>query len=486
MTKENSKGALVDGLLAHTASAAQKGDLRRLRQAITDAWNAKVHHSLATLPEFREHLAFLTARVADQGDEQLVLALAEMGRLYHAIRSTREWVRPLAAQLLSDGAPASFQHGDGDQRHHAAIAVVASGVPVEPGVLARAVVEEEKGEKARRVWIGALLARVPLSEFFERITRAILETPDMSGQSRSLGLQRILETLNNQFIQTDFEIDESLSDGFRHFVAKAFANDPRPQDYRKSAVAVEELVKTAIQLIRFRFRLGAEPEFYRAVALAERWLPKGGWIRLTGTSAGLKQLRRTLLEGLLLLLEQGKPDNELLKAHRALSPDKRFAQKELNESETSARNLSPELRKWLVSGGVKATITKSVELDETDDLSIAMAMIVADDLRHRTDASVDAMLNDIRFKAPIHFDTITNVVDLTQQLIDRVRFLADRRRLRLFGSPGEVVDFSPHAYRLPDDAPLTRRVEIQAPGVEKLGRSASRVIVPALVEAFDQ
>ena len=334
MTKEDSRGTLVEDLLDRTAKAVQEGDLRGLREVITDALKAKVHHGLVKLPEFREHLACLAAHVADQGDERVVFALAELGRLHSSIQSKREWVSKLATRLLSVGTPASFQHGDGDQRHHAAIAVVASGVPMDPDVLARAIVEEEKGEKARRVWIKALFERVPLggvplegvplSGVFKCMTRALTEAGSMSSQSRSHRLQRILEAFNDQFIRADIQIDESFCDGFRHFIAKAFTNVPRPQEYRTSIAAVEELVKTAILLIRFKFRLGAEPDFYRAVALAERWLPDGGWILLTGTSAGLKQLRRTLLEGLLLLLEQGKPDNELLEAHRVLSPNRKI------------------------------------------------------------------------------------------------------------------------------------------------------------------
>ena len=485
MMKEDPKDALIAGLLDRTAIAVQRGEIRDLREVVTDALKAKVHHGLASLPRFREHVSALAKHAAGQGGEQFVSALAELGRLHSSTRSKCEWAPALAAQLLSVGAPGSFQHGDGDQRHHAAVAVLASGVPVEPDVLAKAAAEEDKGEKARRVWIRALLERVPLSEAFMCLARATAEADGMSDQNRSYRLQRILEALNDQLIQADIQVDDGLCDGFRHFIATAFANVPRPQEFKTSATTVEELIKTAVQLIRFRFRLGAEPDFYRAVALAERWLPEGGWIRLTAASAGLKQLRRTLLEGLLLLLEQGKPDNELLEAHRALSPDKKFAQSELNKSEKSARNLPPELRRWLTSGGTKKVVTKPAELDEGDDLSIAMALIVSDGLRHRTGVSVDAMLEDIRFKAPIHADTITGVVDLTKQLIDRVSFLADRRQLRLFGSRGEIVEFSPHAYRLPDDAPLTRRVQIQSPGVEKCGRSASRVVVPALVEGLN-
>ena len=485
MTRDDAKRILIADLLQRTASAVGETDLGALRGVCTDALKAKVHHDLAKLPEFREHLEFLSEHVAGQGDEQLVLTLAELGRLHSSIRSNREWISDLAARLLAVGAPATFQYGDGDQRHHAAIAIVASGVSVRSDVLATAIVEEEKGEKARRVWAEALLENVALSEAFECITRALAKTNGMSGEARSLRLQRILDALNNQFTQADTRIDENLCSGFRSFVAKAFFHVPRPREYRTSAAAVEELVKASIHLIRLKFRLGADPEFYRAVALAERWLPDGGWMRLTGTSAGLKQLRRNLVEGLFLLLELGRPDDALLKAHRLLSPSRKLAQEELCRAEKSAHNLSPDLRRWLASGGTKKLMAKSVELDESDDLSIAMAMIVADNLRHRADAGIDTILDDIRFKAPLHFDTITGVVNLTRQLIDRVTFLADRRQLRLFGSPGEVVDFSPHAYRLPENKPLTRRVQIQSPGVEKRGRSASRVIVPALVDAAD-
>ena len=485
MRKDDSKRVLVADLLQRAARAAEEADLRALRGVCTDALNAKVHHDLAKLPEFRKHLSFLSEHIAGQGDEKNVLTLAELGRLHSSIRSNREWISALAARLLSVDAPASFQYGDGDQRHHAAVAVAVSGVPVDPGVLARAIVEEEKAEKARRVWVGALLEKAALSEVFECITRTLVEMDRMSGESRSLRLQRILEAFNDQFTQTNVQIDESFSSGFRNFVAKAFFNIPRPREYRQSTMAVEELVRVSIQLIRLKFRLGADPDFYRAVALSERWLPEGGWMRLTGTSAGMKQLRRNLLEGLLLLLELGKPDDALLEAHRGLSPGRKFAQEELCKAEKSANNLSADLRRWLASGGTRKMMAKSAELDETDDLSIAMAMIVADNLRHRADAGIDTILDDIRFKAPLHFDTITRVVDLARQLIDRVTFLADRRQLRLFGSPGEVVDFSPHAYRLPDNRPLTRRVQVQSPGVEKQGRSASRVIVPALVEAVD-
>ena len=156
----------------------------------------------------------------------------------------------------------------------------------------------------------------------------------------------------------------------------------------------------AQQLIRIKFPLGADPALYKAVANASIWLPDGGWRRLAGESTNLKNLRRTLVEGLVLLLEKGKHDLELLEAHRELSVNRKSSEMELIEAGKTARALQPEFRNWLISGGNDKPTPKSAELDETDDLSIAMAMIVAHRIRNQTESGLEDMLSDVRFKAP--------------------------------------------------------------------------------------
>ena len=484
MTAQGPKRVQTAQLLDRIEKTVSEVDVHGLRAVATDALKAKTHHDLSRLPEFRNQIASIaTSVLAKHDEERLVLMLAELGRLYSSLRSKRDWISVLAGQLLKKSMPKSFQYGDGDQRKHAAIAVLASGVPVRPNLLAKAVAEEDRGEKARRLWIRGLLARVPLSEAFRSMSEVIRDVGPPSADGRSLRLQSILGSLREELPASASGLDEDICAGFTEFVGGAFTGAFRPQEYKMAVPAVEELVNVSIQLIRFKFRLGAEPALYRAVAMAERWLPQGGWKRLTATSAGLKQLRRTLLEGLILLLEQGKPDKELLEVHGALSPTRDVAREERLESDKSARSLSPSFRRWLVSGGVDTPVAKAVELDENDDLSIAMVMILADDLSHRTNAGMDLLFDDIRFRVPVHYDTITSVVGLARELIERVNSLAEKRHLRLFGSPGEIVDYSPQAYRLPDGTSITRRVLIKSPGVEKKGRSASRVIVPALVNA---
>ena len=486
MSDQDSKGAQTAQLLSRIEKVVSEVDVYGMRAVITDALKAKAHYSLSRLPEFQKQMGFLVASIlVRQDEEQLVLVLAELGRLHRSLRSERDWISVQSGKLLEPGMPETFQYGDGDQRYHTAIAVLVSGVPANPDLLAKAVVEEDKGEKARRLWVSGLLARAPLSRVFRALSVVFGIVEHTSGDARSSRLQRVLRSLNDEIGSFASSVDEDICSGFAEFVEGAFSGISRPQEYKTASIAVEELITLSIQLIRSKFRLGAEPALYRAVTMAERWLPRGGWKRLTATSVGLTQLRRTLLEGLVLLLEQGRPDKELLEVHGALTPNKDLAREERLEMEKTTRGLSPELKQWLVSGGANTPTAKVAELDEIDDLSIAMAMILADDLSQRTNADMDTMLDDIRFNAPLHYETITGVVRLTRELIERVNSLAERRNLRLFGSPGEVVDYSPYAFRLPEGASIARRVQIKSPGVEKRGRAASRVVVPALVDPVE-
>ena len=480
MTTREDKKALVADLLRRMAVAAERGDTNSVTKCITEAWNANVLQMLASAPGCRECFESLTQCPEGIDEADAVLILADLGRLPAAVWSRGGWGAELANRLLAARVPKSFLYGDGKQRRRAASVVRASGARIDGSVMAHAAAAERHGEEARREWISALLNSERLSRVFELLGDA-LPYSNTVADARSDRIQRLLKAVEAELPDSDFDIDDEISEGLRHFIRQAHSQSKQAR-YGPAAAAAEALFRVATHLLRFKFRLGAEATFFLTISEVSRWLPDGGWQRLKGSSAVLKQLRGVLIEGLLLLLEQGRPDQDLLRAHASLCPNSVAAREELRVAENSARNVSSELRKWLVSGGGRVTKSSTSELDESDDLSIAMALIAADQLRKRalTDSNI---VNDLRFRAPVHVDAIVALFSNARDLTDRVIALAGRRQLRLFGSPGEVVEFSPHAYRLPDDSPLTRRVQIVSPGVEKSGRVASKVVVPALVAA---
>lgn len=478
MTSEHTKDVLVGELLLRMEALAERGDVLGVQQCITDAWNGNVLPKLASARSCQTSFETLTRCPATLAEDEMVLVLSDLGRLPESIWSSEGWGAGIANRLLSDRVPASFLHGDAKQRTRAAKVVRASGVRIDGAALARAAAEEKRGDEARREWTGELVRSERLSRVFEFLGTAVAETATVA-DARSDRVHRLLRALGSALARGDFDVDDDICDGMSHFIKHAHAC-PKEGNYKPSASAAEAMFDVARQLLRHKYRLGTEARFFATIAQVSRWLPGGGWRRLTRSSPGLHQLRRALIEGLLLLLEKGRPDGDLLVAHSLLCPTNEVAREELRRAEESARNVSPDLREWLVTGGATKAKASTSALDETDDLSIAMALIAADQLLSRALAD-SGIVNDLRFRAPVHVDTITALLTNARDLADRVTALAGRRQLRLFGSPGDVVEFSPHAYRLPDDTPLTRRVRIVAPGVEKSGRAASKVVVPALV-----
>lgn len=478
MTSEHTKDALVGDLLRRMAVSAEQGDILGLQQCITDAWNGNVLPKLADAPGCRQAFESLTRCPEQLTDSELALILADLGRLPESVWSSGGWGAGIVTRLLTDRIPGSFLYGDAKQRTRTAKVVQASGVPIGGVVLARAAAEEKRGEEARREWTSALVRREELSTVFELLGSAVAETETVA-DARSDRVHRLLRALGSALPSADIDVNDAICDGVSRFIRRAHAC-AKEGEYGPSARAAEAMFDVAILLLRYKYRLGAEAQFFLTVAQVSRWLPGGGWRRITRSSPGLKQLRRALIEGLLLLLEKGLPDPDMLEAHSQLCPSGEVARDELRRAERSARDVSPGLRAWLVTGGATKTKASSSVLDETDDLSIAMALIDADQLLSRALAD-SGIVNDLRFRAPVHVDTIVALLTNARDLAERVTGLAARRQLSLFGSRGDVVEFSPHAYRLPDDSPLTRRVQIVTPGVEKSGRAATKVVVPALV-----
>ena len=497
---DQSKQRLVADLLERNPAPC---DIRALREVASGAIKARAERALLFERTFRRRLESAVHRA--DADEDMVLTLAELGRLHQSPggKAEQDWLVCLAEGILSRRLPASFQFGDGDQRRHAAVAAEMVGqrkpTVVTAAVLAKAAWEEEKADNARAVWIRALLSQASITGLFVALAAAPANSGQEkeSGKNRSRRLRGLLQSVNHELPHARSADDSmaALCAAFADFVDGAFVGTGEPGDYPTAEAAVEELLHTAFQLLRCQFRLGTEAAFYNAFRLgteaafynalsgAGKWLPSGGWRRIVSQSESIRQLRTVLLDGLLLLLEQGKPDPDLLAAHLSLSPGKQAAEQERRAAARKSKQLSPALKNWLRTGGRESPIAETGEFGETDDLSAAMAMIVVSRLRQQTAGGIDAMLDDIRFKAPIHAGTIEDLLGLARDLAGRLDQLADRRQLRLFGEPGEVVDFSPYAYRLPEGAPAVRRVRVESPGVEKRGRSASKIVVPALVSA---
>lgn len=467
------KADKVSLLLDDIKQQSENGDLGGFGKTITKCLAPpKAIHEIAESEVFWQCLKSLLENVSADSDHTVALALAEIGRLSAALKSKRDRLGRLASDLLKRRTPSHFSHGDVDVATFAAKGWACSGHAVDLSIAARTVVHAD-APKPLVPWLELAFSADEASAVIEQLAIALVQhstSKRESAKSRSTRLQRLLKAMRS-VLDDQVELDEGVPAAMAELVAKAFHGAGRPAEYAPSTKAVEELMSLTRQIIRMDLRLLTEPAIYDSVRRATSWLPDGGWLRYTKSGVGAANLRKILLDGLVILLKQHNPNRALLESHQMLSSNRRAALEELRAVAEACREIPPDEREWLASGGEKTLAREEREIDESDDLAIAMALLAAEAL-----SRCELIANGARSD-----DVAGELVGRALEVRDRTLSVARRRNLRIFGEPGEVVKFSPSAHRLADPEGAPDNVCVVEPGVESDGQFGARIIVPALV-----
>ena len=474
MANSNDRG---DGperhLIERIQSAAANHDLGGFASAITECHVQKVIRKVAAAPTFWPSVRTIVESIDGEKDEAVLLGLAEVGRL-STLKTKDSPLSGIASDLLARGNPSSFALGrDGDKRYYAALGWRCSGRPVDPVVAARTATFEEKKEQARREWLQMLFSACSVADGIEHVTGALDEITQRddseSPSSRSSRLQRLVKAIREVLDPDMFALDANSVAAVTRFVEQAFFGLARPDQYGPAAKAVDELALLLLHLIRMDLQLLTEPATYNAIEGASRWLPDGGWLRLTGSSTPIKKLRRTLLQGLVILLKQHNPNQALLDCHRKLCRNSSDAGAELKATADAHPDIPADMRSWLSTAGKATFDVIETTVTDSDDQYIARALLSARALKR------------CAILATEHADASVNeLIERSRELENRVSLLANRRRLEAFGAIGETIRFRPHAHHLTQRNAAPDQVEVVAEGVERRA-GVSQVVVPAIV-----
>ena len=455
----------VEAFLERVELKVQSRDLEGFCATVSEAQTKKILSKLADTPRFMSGIETLLSSVDVCDEKATALAIAEIGRLHDSLGAKADFLRDVASGLLSQQMPPHFSFGNEKQRLYVAKGWRFSGHPLNMDVVAKTAVMEETSERVCRVWLRMLVSATTPSLTFDHIAKALreLSATRESGDRRSRRLRRLLRLLRMELDDDQVRTDAGIAVALQNLVVAGSSNVSRPKKYADAAKSVDELAALAVHLISKRIRLVGSPAIYDAVARASRWLPDGGWLRITRSSGQLRSLRATLIEGLVILVKQGVRPTDLLSAHRRLSVNADTARHELRQVAAGERDLSSDIRSWLQSAGSDRVPANLVQFSEGDDSAIAMALLAANAV------------------PPIEDSIATDAVDA---LLGRVSAVARRRGLSSFGVAGDIVEYSPHAHKLMGDK-SSSTVRVVEPGVEYKGTLASRVVVPAIVEPWN-
>lgn len=427
---------------------------------------------------------------SDVDPKQKLLALTVLARIGSRIKAERnELGRELAAALRTP-PPKLSELGDAEDRAYAAQTLKwASGDWVVP-YLARSIVEEETGEKARSELVQALFANASdLASTFDALRKPLAEwRPDTEapGDSVAKRLKRILSAVRREILQAEGPTGDDVGGVIEGLVSDAFRNVGQPTSPDASADVTAEVAMFLHDLVRTRFSLAAEGSTYGALRVPSRWFLEGRWPAEARKS--LEILSRDIEEAIALLAKQGITDQELLKSLSLVEGSREGALRITSRIADHMTGLPREIVEWLrrgrVTGRVRGTDLMAESSQLTADPALALLLIDSRRLAQMLDGPGQDLLNEVRVFEPNLETSTAALLNRAKALAEGIRALGSKRSLRMRGEPGEVVDYSPVEHEgVGGPIAGARRVRILRPLVERIRtNNIAEIVIKAAVE----
>ena len=445
------------------------------RAALTALITAKVLPKQADDPAVADGRAHLLAQVfaLDAAPEHRLLSIAECIRLGQVVK---RWAPEIAEQLrpaFAEELPSMQLLSDADDRLNLARACALMSSAWLPSYLAKAIAEEETGEKARAEMLAALLARSPdLAAALRQLAgafQALRPNTEEPGETAARRLARTLVALRSALLEVELEAGDEPGKALYEMLALPLSVLGKPQTEKVQLDLVREALLTVHDIVRTRISVVADPQMYSVVAYCRRLLGSTSWPK--GLTSPLERLITDVSEALILLGRQGQCDQTLLGQLDVLCSHPERARALARDLAKKHPELPEDVRDWLERGRIRAVRPASESAIEAAasnaDESIGLALQAARRARAMRDNLHEPLLANLEIYEPAMAPAARDLLDRIQTLAVQVEQTASLRALDLYGVPGEEIEMSPKFFTVLGGAPRQRMLVKQPAIVRK-------------------
>lgn len=461
------------------------------RAALTALITAKVLPKQADDPAVAAGRSHLLAQVfsLDAAPEHRLLSIAECIRLGQVVK---RWAPEIAEQLrpaFADELPSMQLLNEADDRLNLARACALMSTAWLPAYLARAIAEEETGEKARGEVMAALLARSPdLATALRQLAsafQALRPNTEEPGETVARRLARTLVAMRSALLEVELEAGDEPGKALYEMLALPLSALDKPQTEKVQLDLVREALLTVHDIVRTRISVVADPQMYSVVAYCRRLLGSTSWPKDLGNP--LERLITDVSEALILLGRQGQCDQTLLGQLDVLCSHPERARALARDLAKKHPELPEDVRDWLERGRIRVVRPASESAIEAAasnaDESIGLALQAARRARAMRDNLHESLLANLEIYEPTMVPAARDLLDRVQTLAVQVEQAASLRALDLYGVVGEEIDMSPKFFTVLGSAPRQRMMVKQPAIVRKRSDgSVGDVVAKGIVE----
>lgn len=461
------------------------------KQINTALISAKQIPKQADDPRFQHAWRRLCAWTADPSipDVERLIAIAEVLRISQVVKRLKAQLNVALAPAFSSELPMPSLLQDADDRLNLARACAVSDATWLPLYLARAIVEEEQGEKARVEFSAILIRRnTSLSALIATLATALNSTSpatETPGDTFGRRITRILTALRSTLADSELEVGEGLGTAIKALVEEPLKRVGMPREEKVVIELTQEVILFLHDIVRSRFSVASDTSIFDVLRFCRRLQAGTSWSSELRKSLDL--LVKDVSEMLVLLGRQGVRDQALLDQLDVLcaSPERaRNVGRELAQKHTE---LSEDVRTWLELGRVRAVHASNAVAIEALAREADAAIGLALDEARRARESIENIKVDVMDALQIYEPTLKIALDdaLNRAVAAAVRLehAARKRNIDLLGRAGEEIDFSPKFFDMTSAYPKLRAL-VRRPAVVRMraDKTHGEVIVKGVCE----
>lgn len=471
-------------LLSRFADAA---DTFSRRAALIDIIKARQLHKVAVTQPFRLGLEQLAVPARDGSDPERLLAVATLQRAAAAAPPIRTAVRSLMQGAVTRPLSGLHELEDIDDRLYAAKSWRIVRSAWRPDVLATAAALEESGETARKECIEGLVELAgDVSEAISVLRKALLAVRfDTKKPGDSLGrrLSRVLGALTAVLAGVDKQVGENAGREMGELLDRGFRVVGRPESLVVRTGVVEQVAALTHAIVRLDFSHGGRDKTYEALSVVSEWFSAHEWQKCVSSEA-VKRVSQDVQKSLRLLAGAGKTDDRLRQALVTAAGSRQRADAICRAMAIGHPGIPDDVRDWLAGVSRRTRVASVVESRERSiDEVLAELLLVVKRLTRAADTVQSDVLPEISIVLPEQAPALSRLTGLAEAMASKLSLAVKWRSLRLRGTVGQEVEFSPVEHQLDADGVRSRRVRLLSPVVERISEDGvPRVVLKAAVE----
>ncbi len=459
------------------------------RGALTALIKTKQLHEAAADESFRYGLERLARSIRSEASNvDRLLTVATLQHVAATAPSIRARVESLVRDAIVEPLSKLHELPDVHDRLYAARSWRVAPNAWRLDDLATAAACEESGEAVRRECIeGIIELAAEIQEAISALRKALMAVrfeTKKPGDSLGRRLNRVLAALTESISRSDKPVGDGAGREFSQLVEWRFHAARRPESDAVRADVVEHVAVLTHAIIRADFSHGGRGRTYEALSVVSDWFATHEWREMCRSSTAISRVREDLQKAILLLAGAGKTDTRLRDALVTVAGSRKHADAICRALATEHPGIPDDVRDWLAGSSRRVQSASATESQERSiDEVLAELLVAMARLSRASEVVKSEVIPEVSIVLPQSVHAVSRLIGMTDAMANKLNLAMTWRSLRLRGTVGQEVEFSPVEHRFNADGVRSRRVRLLSPVVERVSEDGvPRVVLKAAVE----